>query len=350
MPLVTGQHGTRPPTADDRGWGPLPVAAPVASDQAARLRSLIEGGGVRKAAAASQPPVRRVEYRPRAAVVSVSSGKGGVGKTNLCVNLSIALADLGRRTTMVDADLGMANADVLCGLSPTRRLDAVLAPGRRAGLREIAVEAPGGFRLVPGAVGIERIANLGPDERARLLAAMGDLEEDSDVVVVDTAAGLGRGVTSLMRSADACLVVATPEPTSITDAYALIKCVVRGGTADAGTLGDQNTVSPVLVVNQVVGEREARAVHARLGAVCERFLSYRLPLLGWVSQDARLAAAVRARRPVLLESPSSPASRDFRALALSLVRALRPVGASEPVHRYRGGLKRVLSALMLRCG
>ncbi len=335
MPVAARQHA-KPPSDP-------------AADQAARLRCIV--GPV---SAPARPPSRPERTRAdepagsRAVVVSVSSGKGGVGKTNVCVNLSIALTDLRRRTTLVDADLGMANADVLCGLSPSRRLDSILAAEGGAGMRQIAVEAPGGFRLVPGAVGIERMANLSAEDRAALVAALEELEGHADLIIVDTAAGLGQGVTTMMRAADASLVVATPEPASITDAYALVKCVVRG--TGTGSWDAEAVPSPILVVNQVSGEREARAVHARLAAVCERFLGYRLPLLGWVVQDARVGAAVRARVPVLLHSPSCPASRDFRALALSLVRALRPVGAPEPARTHRAGLRRVLSALMLRGG
>ncbi len=337
----------RPPSPPS----PRPAAPPgvllllQAADQATRLRSIV---GARADRVPTRPP--SAEPRPRgpvarARVISISSGKGGVGKTNICVNLAIALAELGRRTILLDGDLGMANADVLCGLAPSRRLDAVVAPapGRAPRAVELAIDAPGGFRLVPGAIGVARMADLDSGGRARLLAALEELEIGADLMLVDTAAGISPGVLSLISGADACLIVATPEPTSMADAYALIKCVVCGDDAARGG------TRPWLVVNQASGEREAAGVHTRLAAVCQRFLDYRLPLVGWVPQDAHVGAAVRRRRPLLLDSPRAPASRQIRGLALSLVRALRPM-ASESASGPRGGLRRVLSALMLRGG
>ena len=326
--------------------GHPPVGA--VGDQAARLRALIRSGGPparatavggRTASTPAAPPAGR-----RARMISISSGKGGVGKTSLSVNLAVALAELGRRTVLVDADLGLANADVLCGMSPARRLDALLAEGART-LAEIAVDAPGGFRLVPGAVGADRVADLGPAGRGRLLEALSELERSADVVVVDTAAGLGRGVTSFMRAADLAVIVVTPEPTSIADAYALIKSAARD-QGDMGATGGE-LVSPALVVNQARDAAEAQKVHARLDAVCAKFLGLRLELLGAVAHDPALPEAVRARRPVMLQAPRARCCRDCRDLALTLVRRLRPVGpvgAEKPA----GLLARLVGGLFLR--
>ncbi len=319
-------------------------------DQAARLRAVV---------AAHPRPARPrhpalPESRPAPApVITVSSGKGGGGKTNLSVNLSIALAELGRRTVLIDADLGMANADVICGMAPTRRLDQAVAPAnadKPRHLRDLLVDAPGGFRLVPGAVGVERMADLGPDERDRLVRSLTELEHDADLIIVDTGAGMSRAVTSFMHAADVGIVVATPDPASITDAYALIKCILAPAGARPEPDEPPARSHLVLVVNQVTGEKEARAVHARIEAVSTRFLGYRLPLLGWVMQDARVATAVRRRRPVLLDSPDCRASADLRDTALRLVRGLRqPVGVNAPESR-RSGFARALSRLFLRGG
>lgn len=329
-------------------------------DQATRLRAMVQATqpSVPLIAALSDrcPPLARaaadrlpddLHPGPRAKVITISSGKGGVGKTNTCVNLAVALAQAGRRTTVLDADLGMANADVLCGLSPTRRLEhyvgvSDLAPaGRprtpvdaaalaRRSLRDLAVEAPGGFRLIPGAVGVARMASLAGRERARLMAGLLELERDSDLLLVDTGAGLGREVISFLHIADVAIIVATPEPTSIADAYALIKCarVTEASDERAHRLRADPSASArlMLVVNQAADAREAAAVHARIAGVCEKFLRLRLPLLGYVTQDARVAAAVRRRTPVLLDSATCPASRDLRSLATALLASLEPPG------------------------
>jgi flagellar biosynthesis protein FlhG len=364
---------------------PVPVAAP--DDQATRLRALMESmqGGQRPArpphpvraperldirpefrpeARSAPPPIRHradlVERRAR--LVALASGKGGVGKTSISVNLSIALAALGKRTTLVDADLGLANADVLCGLTPARRLEHVLGvtpPLRSAtsaapdlNIRDIAVDAPGGFRLIPGAAGIVRMAELSRDERARLLHGIAELEKDSDLVLVDVAAGLTRDVLTFMQVADLGIVVATPEPTSVTDAYALIKCVLNEKPLAQRAHHLRADGSPLprarlaLVVNQVTDDREAAAVHARIAGACSRFLGYQLPLLGSVVQDARVPAAVRRRHPFLLDSPRARASDDVRRLATALTQNLEPTLQAGKLRRR--GLSRLLARFVLR--
>jgi flagellar biosynthesis protein FlhG len=301
----------------------IPFLAPdTPDDQATRLRAMMT--------AASVAPVPR-----RARVLTISSGKGGVGKTSACVNLSILMSQMGWRTTLLDADLGMANADVLCGLTPTRRLEQFIGVSDRARTQEtstltdIAIQAPGGFRLIPGSVGVARMADLSPHERTRLLGVLDQLEDDSDLLVVDTGAGLGREVLSFIHNSDLSLIIATPEPTSIADAYALIKCAI---------LSAKSPRPPriALVVNQVCSKKEADDVHARMASVCERFLRYRLPLLGWVATDGQVGAAVRHRKPLVLDDPRSPASRDLRRLACVLVESMELRKARNPADRATG--------------
>ncbi|MBY0309306.1 MAG: AAA family ATPase, partial [Phycisphaerales bacterium] len=214
------------------------------SDQARRLRSLMDAGPL-------PVPGRR------ARVVAVSSGKGGVGKTNLAVNLAIALQRRGVRTTLLDLDLGLANADLLCGLNPPSRLD-------RAALRDITLEAltvlaPGGFRLVPGSVGLGRpgaraAVGLGAPSEAdtSALARLHELDACSDVVILDTGAGMGQLVRSCLAVAELVLLVATPEPTSIADAYALLKVACGGrtcGRGEVGGTGPDAQFVPMLLLN-----------------------------------------------------------------------------------------------------
>lgn len=281
-------------------------AAPF--DQASRLRALVES--------MSPPPgpaPRPLAPARRVPVVAIASGKGGVGKTSLAVNLSIALAAAGRRIALLDADLGMANADVICGLAPGRRLDAVLRQPGSLDLASCIVRAPGGFLLVPGAVGVARVADLDAASRQRLVTGLMSLEASSDAVLVDTGAGIGRDVLAFAAAADALLVVATPEPTSIADAYGLIKCLVaRAARPDA-------LPEILLVANQVRSPAEAEGLTRRLTETCAKFLGVRPRALGAVRYDERVRRAVRDRRPHLLASPRARASRDVAALAGALL-------------------------------
>lgn len=286
------------------------MRAPLQDDQATRLRAMVSSAR----APVETCPAAEPAIAP-APVVAIASGKGGVGKTTCAVNLAVALAR-GKdalRVTLVDADLGMANADVLCGLSPRWRLqhvangdpdDALCAAER---MRRIAVDAPGGFRLVPGAVGVARLAALGSADRDALLAGLAGLDRTSDLILVDTGAGLGPAVLTMLGASDLGLIVCTPEPASIADAYALIKTLVVERHMPAEGLG--------LLVNQVTGEATAVKTHGRIAAVCGKFLDYPLPLVGWVREDERMRTAVRRRRPLLLDAPRSRAARDIGRVA-----------------------------------
>ena len=271
-----------------------------------------------------------VPAKRTARALAIASGKGGVGKTNLAVNLSIALARTGQRVALVDADMGVANADVLCGLNPRARLDQAIvgagggpngtAAAPRRTLNDLAVDAPGGFRLVPGAVAHVRSTDADPSLRQRFLDGLADLDATADLIVLDAPAGVGPTVLACVEAADRTVVVATPEPTSIADAYALVKSFhlallargEHGGPAGAADLRLQ------LVVNQAADEREARRVHERIESVARRFLSRRVPLAGWVPSDAQVPQAVRAREPFLLRSPNAPASKAVAHLAADL--------------------------------
>lgn len=284
------------------------------ADQASRLRELIESanGARQRSQVAASAPARTCP------VVAVTSGKGGVGKTSLSVNLSVALAGCKVRPTLLDADLGLANADVLCGITPTTRLDAAVEAqrhGERRTLDEIAVQAPGGFRLVPGSVGVARMANLSPLQRSILVAGLTELEAQSDVVLIDTAAGLSESVTSFVAAADLTLVVITPEPTSIADAYALMKCVSRECPAASSRFA--------CIVNMAENIGEAHAVHARVSATAKRFLGFEPPMLGFVPRDEAVRLAVRSRSPFTISAPKSDAAIACSTLAVALARRLR---------------------------
>jgi flagellar biosynthesis protein FlhG len=256
-------------------------------DQAAQLRSL-------------------ARQRKRASVIAVTSGKGGVGKSNVAVNLAIQLARAGKEVVLLDADLGLANADVLCNIDLPWNLSHVIA-GKKD-LREVLVRGPGGFWLIGGASGLARMADLSDYDRQRLVASLGELEDKADVILIDTGAGISPNVLAFTRAADHVLVVTTPEPTAITDAYAVIKVISRDGV--------ERRLS--LLVNQARSATEARLVHDRISRVARQFLGVSVLDAGHVAADENMAACVRRRVPLMIASPRSPASLCIAQLAMRL--------------------------------
>jgi len=300
-------------------------------DQASRLRELVSSLEQSNTAPVHEdqrhltPPSRRIP------VVAIASGKGGVGKTTTSVNLSIALAKHNRRAVLLDADLGLANADVLCGLMPKARLESAVGNEASFSLEDLAIDAPGGFRLIPGSVGIGRVGELDESERSVLLDRLNDLHEFNDVIMIDTSAGLGPSVTAFIDAADACLMVVTPEPTSIADAYALIKVLVSQRSENPNA----KLPTLALIVNQAVNEKEAQAVHTRISGVCDRFLGYQLPMIGYVRRDKKVIKAIKARTPYMLASPKCSASRDMGELAASLIEWLGIEGRASAAPRRK---------------
>jgi len=268
-------------------------------DQAERLREL----AARTRSGADTAKAQGREGR----VIAVASGKGGVGKTNLVANLGTVLARRGLRVTVLDADFGLANLDILLNLNPTKNLGHVLRGEARAG--DVVVETADGLRVIPGASGVEALADLDGEERRALLAALAPLTGGQDLVLVDAAAGIGRNVIDLCQAAREVLLVTNAEPTSLTDAYGLLKVLWN---RDGG-------VSVRLVVNGVAGPDEARAVHAKLDQVVGRFLSRRLAYLGFIARDEHVARAAQRQTPFVVAYPRCPASRSVEGLADALL-------------------------------
>ena len=253
-------------------------------------------------------PGVRVPGVRRARVIAVTSGKGGVGKSSIAVNLAIRLSMMGRRVVLLDADLGTANVDVLCNLTGGANLAHVI--DGRSSLAETMVEAPGGFSVIPGASGLARIAALSEFQRENLIAQMREIEQEADVILIDTSAGVGPNVLRFAASADLLLVVTTPEPTAITDAYAVIK-----------SLHQQRPDPDVrILVNMVRDAGEAGAVFDRISTVSRRFLKLSLQYAGHVVHDPRVGLAVRRRHPFVLDSPRCDASSCLGQLAHRLDR------------------------------
>lgn len=245
--------------------------------------------------------------REGAPIIAVASGKGGVGKSTISVSLAIGMNRL-RPTVLVDADLGTANADVLCGLTPTRRLDAELFRAGGPDLASLLVETPWGFGLVPGAAGVSNAPGLDGLQRAAFIRSMHALGGPGDAVLVDLGAGISAPVIESVAASDLGVVITTPEPAALADAYALIKCVTRHR-------GDERPLRLGLVVNMAESRSAGRAAHDRIDRVCRRFLGGSMPLLGVVRRDKRVAQSSRRRVPLLSGWPGCPASRDLLGLS-----------------------------------
>ncbi|MCH8496899.1 MAG: MinD/ParA family protein [Marinobacter sp.] len=236
-------------------------------------------------------------------VIAVSGGKGGVGKSNISVNLAIALAGMGRRVVVLDADLGLANIDVLLGITSQRNLADVLSGD--CDLKDVLVEGPGGIKIVPASSGTQRMTQLSSLEHAGLINAFSELGDQTDVLIVDTAAGISESVVSFLRAAQELLLVVCDEPTSITDAYALIKLMNRDYGVDRFRI----------LANQVRSEQEGRHLFSKLTRVTERFLDVALQYVGCVPYDEAVRKAVQRQRAVIEAYPRSKAALAIKALA-----------------------------------
>ena len=236
-------------------------------------------------------------------VFAVISGKGGVGKTNVSVNLGVSLAETGKRVVLLDADLGLANVDVILGLQPQFNLSHVLR-GEKT-LQEVMVEGPGGIKVVPASSGLQNMADLSTAEQAGLIRAFSEIDRDLDVLIVDTAAGISSSVVSFTRACQEIVVVVCDEPASLTDAYAFIKLLNR----DYGIYNFQ------ILTNQVEGIQQGQNLYKKLCRVTDRYLDVTLQFMGAVPYDECLRKAVQKQTPVLHSFPSSPSARAFRELA-----------------------------------
>jgi flagellar biosynthesis protein FlhG len=265
-------------------------------DQAAGLRST-----------GQQRPVR---------TIAITGGKGGVGKTSVSVNLGVALSKMGERVCLLDADMSMANVDVLLGLRAPYNLSHVLDGTH--GLKEVMIEGPGGLKIIPGSSGVRRMANLSSVENAGLIQAFSELADDIDVLLIDTAAGISDSVLSFCRAAMEVIVVVCDEPASITDAYALIKVLNR-----------EYGVSKVrIVANMAQSPSHATALFDKMASVCERFLDVQVSYAGPVPFDPSLRAAIQQQTSVVLSKPFSPSGKALSLLAREVLRWPVPVGPS----------------------
>jgi flagellar biosynthesis protein FlhG len=243
--------------------------------------------------------------RPR--TIAFTSGKGGVGKSNLVLNTALLLARRGRRVAVLDGDLGLASINVLLGQSPRYDLRHVLAGSKR--LSEVLLTGPHGLRVIPAGSGVVELANLGETEREALLAELGEIEATVDFLLIDTGAGITDTVLDLITASDEAIVVTRPEPTALADAYAVMKVVLQL----------QPAYPFHLLVNMVRDQDQARQVFGALSQILERFLGYRPGYAGHVVTDRQVGQGVVQQVPVAVLAPASPAVRCLDRLVDAIV-------------------------------
>ncbi len=263
-------------------------------------------------------------------VIAVTSGKGGVGKTNLSVNLGLALAEQGKRVALLDADMGLANVDVLLGMYPKFNLSHVLK-GEKS-LNEIIVTGPSGLQVIPASSGLQHMSDLSTVEQAAVIRAFSDIDQDLDVLIVDTAAGISSSVINFARACQEVIVVVCDEPTSLTDAYAFIKLLNR----------DYGLSRFHILTNMVQSAQQGQNLFQKLTKVTDRYLDVTLQFAGAVPYDEYLRKAVQQQSPVVAAYPRSKAS-------LALKNVARQIN-SWPIRGQAGGYLEFFIERMIQYG
>lgn len=264
-------------------------------DQAEQLRNIIKQQNTKK---------------HLARVITVTSGKGGVGKSNISVNLAIQLSKLKKRVVILDADFGLANVEVMLGIRPKYNLADMMFRGKN--LKDIISSGPEGIGFISGGSGLRELTNLDSDQVKSLVRMMYELDSIADIVIVDTGAGISDTVIDLVLSSSEVLLVATPEPTSITDAYALLKTLCRHEEFY------ENNSRIHMIANRARGYQEGKELFDKLDAVVEKFLKLKMEYLGHIPYDEKLPRAVMKQQPVSLAFPNAASSRAMLDLAMLL--------------------------------
>lgn len=276
-------------------------------DQANSLRQLAAKGKIAKA------PLK---------IYAVTSGKGGVGKTNITANLATSMARAGRRVLVIDADLGLANTEIILGVKPRYHLGDLLE--RNLNIEDVLVEGPAGVMLLPAGSGVQELSQLTAQQKMRFVEALDPIEDSFDVVLIDSGAGIGDNVQFFVGAAQEAILVVSPEPTSLVDAYAAVK--VLSQRAGVRTFN--------VIVNPIVDELAARGVFQKLTAVTSRFLEAKVRHMGYVPRDENLQRAIMAQRPVCEMFPASPSARAIACVAARLMEE-----RFQPTTGVEGGMK-----------
>lgn len=291
-------------------------------DQAEQLRNVIK--------------LRNQNNMHTARVITVTSGKGGVGKSNVTVNLAVQLQKAGKKVIIFDADFGLANVEVMFGTIPKHNLADLIYQGKS--IREIITPGPMDIGFISGGSGVIGLNNLYMEQIQYLIKSLAELNEIADVILIDTGAGISDQVLEFVMASPEVLMVTTPEPSSLTDAYSLLKALYRNPNFVA------NGTQIKVISNKVFSTEEGNAVYEKLNAVVEQFLHGKLDYLGMVPQDTALERSVRAQKPVSLSAPNSPSAKAFEVLAGNLLD-----GTHNEV-QVRWGISQMFSNFLTRKG
>lgn len=250
--------------------------------------------------------IQQTESRPAARVITVTSGKGGVGKSSISINLAILLSRLGKRVVVLDADFGLANIEVMLGIRPRFTMADLMFRGKE--LKEIITQGPENISFISGGSGIQELARMSRDQVMYLTRKLAELDACADVIIIDTGAGIADNVLEFVVASSEVLLVATPEPTSITDAYALLKALNRKKEFS------KNNTTIKMIANRVRSQEEGQHLYEKMSVVVNKFLNIPVEYLGAVPLDDQITKAVMRQKPVSVTNPDAPSSRAIKAI------------------------------------
>lgn len=282
-------------------------------DQAEQLRNIVK---------------QQNKKQRSARVITVTSGKGGVGKSNVSVNLAIQMSRLGKRAVILDADFGLANIEVMLGMRPQYNLADMMFRGKD--VKDIICIGPEDIGFISGGSGLREMTNLNKDQILSLVRTMYELDHYADVVIIDTGAGISDTVIELVASSSEVLLVATPEPTSITDAYALLKTLHRHDGFEAGSTFIK------MIGNRIQSYEEGKELYLKLNTVVNKFLGMEMEYLGAIPYDEYLPRAVMQQQPVSLAYPDAPSARAMLELAMVLEDEKKEIEPMDTAHGLAG--------------
>lgn len=266
-------------------------------DQAEMLRNVVK--------------LKNQVYKPDARVITVTSGKGGVGKSNVAVNLAVQMQRLGKRVLIFDADFGLANVEVMFGATPQFTLADTIYKGKR--VSEIITEGPLGVGFISGGTGIHGLNDLSPEQIRCMVKSLHELDRMADVILIDTGAGISSQVMEFVVSSPEVLLVTTPDPSSLTDSYSLLKALHNHPRFQP------KEMQVNVLANRVMSSEEGRHIFEKLESVVERFLQGEITYAGMIPQDNSLEKAVRQQKPVSIYAPASKSARAFEVLASNII-------------------------------